>query len=413
MSTPLYFSDPACMAHDPREHSPGHPDTPERLIVLEHALAERDWLGWERRGAPAASEADLELVHTPAHVRAIRELCEAGGGAIDQDTFVGRPSWVAALHAAGGAREMTRALLAGEAPVAFCGVRPSGHHAESGRAMGFCLFNNIAVAAAAAIAEHGLERVLVIDWDVHHGNGTEEIFAGRSDVLFASLHQSPLYPGTGRLDYTGRGAGEGYTINLPVPPGTGEAEWMELFDSVVMAAASAYAPQLVLVSAGFDAHAADPLARMPAAHGELRDHGRRGCASFRAAAGSRSGWCSRGATTARCWRSRSARSCRCWPSEEEPPSALRRRRSGRGPLTERAIARLGRPVAARPERAARRAQIPWPGRNSLVNGGSPRRGLVEQLVAQHPGAEGGPVAGALPAERLAGFGRAPRRAGSA
>ena len=260
MSPPLYFSDPACMAHDPREHSPGHPDTPERLIVLERALGERDWLGWERRRAPAASAAELELVHTPGHVRSIRELCEAGGGAIDQDTFVGRPSWVAALHAAGGAREMTRALLDGEAEVGFCGVRPSGHHAESGRAMGFCLFNNVALAAAAAITQQGLERVLIIDWDVHHGNGTEEIFARRSDVLFASLHQSPLYPGTGPLEYAGEGPGEGYTINLPVPPGTGEAEWMELFDGVVLPAAGAFEPQLVLVSAGFDAHAADPLA---------------------------------------------------------------------------------------------------------------------------------------------------------
>ncbi len=260
MSRPLYFSHPACMEHDPREYSPGHPDTPERLIVLERELAERDWLGWERRPAPAAREGTLELVHDSAHVRAIRELCEAGGGAIDQDTFVGRASWVAALHAAGGAREMARVLLSGEASVAFCGVRPSGHHAESGRAMGFCLFNNVAVAAAAAIAEHGLQRVLIIDWDVHHGNGTEQIFARRADVLMVSLHQSPLYPGTGRLDYTGEGPGEGYTINLPVPPGTGEAEWMELFDRVVMPVAGAFDPQLVLVSAGFDAHAADPLA---------------------------------------------------------------------------------------------------------------------------------------------------------
>jgi acetoin utilization deacetylase AcuC-like enzyme len=260
VSGPLYFSDPSSLEHDPREFSPGHPDTPERLEVLERALAEQDWFGWERCQAPPATEAELELVHTRAHVVAIRELCEAGGGAIDPDTFVGRPSWVAALHAAGGAREMTRALLEGAGTVGFCGVRPSGHHAESGRAMGFCLFNNVAVAAAAAIAEFGLERVLVIDWDVHHGNGTEEIFALRSDVLFASLHQSPLYPGTGRLEDAGRGPGEGYTINLPVPPGTGEAEWMELFDRVLMPAAAAFEPQLVLVSAGFDAHAADPLA---------------------------------------------------------------------------------------------------------------------------------------------------------
>ncbi len=256
----VYYSHPACMAHDPREFSPGHPDTPERLIALERALAERDWLGWERREAPAATEEQLELAHSPAHVRAIRELCEAGGGAIDADTFVGAPSYTAALHAAGGACEMTRALLAGEAEVAFCGVRPSGHHAERDRAMGFCLFDNVAVAAAAAIAQHGRRRVFVLDWDVHHGNGTAEIFRRRRDVLFASLHQSPLYPGTGPLTDAGSGEGEGYTINLPVAPGTGEELWMELLERVVLPAAVAYEPELVLVSAGFDAHRADPLA---------------------------------------------------------------------------------------------------------------------------------------------------------
>jgi len=340
MSVPLYFSDPACMAHDPREHSPGHPDTPERLIVLEQALAERDWLGWERRAAPRASEAELELVHTASHVGRIRELCEAGGGEIDQDTFVGRPSWLAALHAAGGAREMTRALLAGEAEVAFCGVRPSGHHAESGRAMGFCLFNNVAVAAAAAIAEHGLERVLIVDWDVHHGNGTEEIFAGRSDVLFASLHQSPLYPGTGPLEDAGEGPGEGYTINLPVPPGTGEAEWMELFDRVLLVAADAYAPELVLVSAGFDAHAADPLAGC-----RLRTE------TFSIMAGrllelTREAGVPLGLVLEGGYNREVLAECVCailpvLAGEQEPPQALVTA-SGCGPLTERAIARHAR-----------------------------------------------------------------------
>ncbi len=336
MKTPLYYSHPACMEHDPREYSPGHPDTPERLIVLERELAGRDWLGWERREAPAAGEAALELVHDAGHVRAIRELCEAGGGAIDQDTFVGRPSWVAALHAAGGAREMTRALIAEETNVAFCGVRPSGHHAESGRAMGFCLFNNVAVAAAAAIAEHGLERVLVIDWDVHHGNGTEQIFARRADVLMVSLHQSPLYPGTGRLDYTGEGPGEGYTINLPVPPGTGEAEWMELFDQVVMPAAGAFAPQLVLVSAGFDAHAADPLAEcrlrtesFEIMAGRLRD--------FCAAASIPLGVVLEGGYDRTVLAEAVCAMLPVLADEAEPPAALVTA-SGCGPLTERAIA---------------------------------------------------------------------------
>jgi acetoin utilization deacetylase AcuC-like enzyme len=256
----LYFSHPACLEHDPRVHSPAHPDTPERLIALEGALRERDWLGWERREAPAVEVSQLELVHAPAHVRSISELCAAGGGAIDADTFVGAPSYRAALHAAGGACEMTRALLAGEAEVGFCGVRPSGHHAEAARAMGFCLFDNVAVAAAVAIAELGLRRVLILDWDVHHGNGTAEIFRTRDDVLFASIHQMPLYPGTGALEDVGSGAGEGYTINLPVPPGSREPLWLALLEQIVLPAAVAFAPELVLVSAGFDAHEADPLA---------------------------------------------------------------------------------------------------------------------------------------------------------
>ncbi len=256
----LYFGHPACLEHDPRVHSPGHPDTPERLIVLERALAERDWLGWERREAPAATEEQLELVHTRAHVERIRDLCAGGGGAIDPDTFVGEPSFRAALHAAGGACAMSGALLAGEARVGFCGVRPSGHHAEADRAMGFCLFNNIAVAAATAISELGVRRVFILDWDVHAGNGTAEIFRGRSDVLVASLHEHGLYPGTGPLSDAGSGAGEGYTINLPVPAGSREGLWTSLLRTVVLPAAAAFAPELVLVSCGFDAHVADPLA---------------------------------------------------------------------------------------------------------------------------------------------------------
>ncbi len=260
MSAGLYFSHPACLEHDPRLLSPGHPDTPERLLVLERALAERDWLGWERRAAPAASEAQLELVHGAGHVRAIRELCAAGGGMIDADTFVGEQSFRAALHAAGGACEMTRALLAGEARVGFCAVRPSGHHAEAERAMGFCLFNNVAVAAAGAIAQLGLQRVFILDWDVHHGNGTAEIFRRRADVLFASIHEAGLYPGTGMLGDTGSGPGEGYTINLPVPAGSEEAQWLSLIERHALPAAVAFQPELVLVSAGFDAHREDPLA---------------------------------------------------------------------------------------------------------------------------------------------------------
>ncbi len=260
MSAGLYFHHPACLEHDPRAHMPGHPDTPGRLETLERHLEEQGWLGWERREAPAAGEAELELVHSPHHVRGIRELCEAGGGKIDADTFAGETSYRAALHAAGGACAMARALLAGESAVGFCAVRPPGHHAERERAMGFCLFDSVAVAAELAIRELGVERVLILDWDVHHGNGTAEIFRRRREVLYASIHQSGIFPGSGPLSDAGSGEGEGYTINLPVPPGSEGELWTSLLDRVVLPAAAAFEPQLVLISAGFDAHAEDPLA---------------------------------------------------------------------------------------------------------------------------------------------------------
>jgi acetoin utilization deacetylase AcuC-like enzyme len=261
MSTGLYFHHPACLEHDPRAQMPAHPDTPERIVALEERLAQAQWLGWERCAAPLASEAQLELVHSARHVRAIRELCAGGGGEIDADTYVGEASYRAALHAAGGACAMTAALLAGEGAVGFCGVRPAGHHAEHDRAMGFCLFDNVAVAAELAIAELGARRVFVLDWDVHHGNGTGEIFRHRDDVMFVSIHQADgLFPGTGPLGDVGSGPGEGYTLNLPVPAGSGGELWLSLLEHIVLPAARAFEPDLILISAGFDAHRLDPLA---------------------------------------------------------------------------------------------------------------------------------------------------------
>ncbi len=273
--TGVYFTHSSSLEHDPRVLMPRHPDTPERMLALERMLAAEGALGWERREAPAIDEATLELVHSARLVREIEQLARAGGGAVDADTVVGEPSFRAALHAAGGACELARMLLAGETPLGFSMLRPSGHHAEPDRAMGFCLFDNVAVAAALAIAELGAERVFILDWDVHHGNGTAEAFRTRADVLFASIHQSPLYPGTGPLSDVGSGAGEGYTINLPVPPGSGEELWLSLLEHVVLPAARAFAPDLVLVSAGFDAHRADPLAGClleASSFGELARH---------------------------------------------------------------------------------------------------------------------------------------------
>ena len=257
---PLYFHHPECLEHDPRAHIPGHPDTPERLTAIQEALAGEEWLGWKRRLAPAAQEEQLELIHSPDHVRRIREISLAGGGAIDPDTAVGEASYRAALRAAGAACEMARVLLAGEASLGFCGVRPSGHHAEAGRAMGFCRFNNVAVAAELALRELGARRVLVFDWDVHHGNGTAEAFRRRDDVLFASIHQAGIYPGMGPLEDVGSGPGEGYTMNMPVPAGSDEELWLSLIEHVVLPAARAFDPEIILISAGFDAHREDPLA---------------------------------------------------------------------------------------------------------------------------------------------------------
>ncbi len=255
----LYFRHPSSLGHDPAASIPDHPDRPQRIEAIETALEARDWLGWERREAPAATEAELELVHPSSHIHAMRELAHAGGGPVDADTYVGPASYDAALHAAGGACAMVRSLLGGEARTGFCGLRPPGHHAEPERAMGFCLFNNVAVAAELAIRELGARRVLILDWDVHHGNGTEEAFRRRDDVLYASIHQSGLFPGTGAMADVGSGAGLGYTINAPVPKGSDEEVWLSLLEYVIVPAASEFGPDLVLISAGFDAHRDDPV----------------------------------------------------------------------------------------------------------------------------------------------------------
>jgi acetoin utilization deacetylase AcuC-like enzyme len=222
-------------------------------------MSERDWLGLELVEAPAATREQLERVHSEAHVDSIEAISAGGGGMIDVDTVASEGSWEAALHSAGGAGHATERLLS-DGGFAFCGLRPPGHHAERDQAMGFCLFNNVAVAAAHAIAECGAERVLVLDWDVHHGNGTEAIFYGSSEVLYASIHQSPLYPGTGAATDFGSGAGEGYTVNLPVPPGSGPDEFLAVTQHVVAPIAREWKPGLLCISAGYDAHRDDPLA---------------------------------------------------------------------------------------------------------------------------------------------------------
>jgi len=273
----LYFRHRSSLEH---ETGP-HPENAGRIRAIEAELERAGWPGLEPVEPPAAERAAIERVHDRDHVERIERFCAAGGGLIDADTVVVAASWEAALRAAGAAVAGAERVLAGEAEFAFCGMRPPGHHAESDRSMGFCLFNNAAIAAAHAIAACDVERVLILDWDVHHGNGTAEIFAAAGDVLYASIHQSPLYPGTGRADEVGAGAGEGMTINLPVPPGTGGEVFRSLVQHVVVPAGRALAPGLIVISAGYDAHADDPLAGCllrTADYGELtatvRDLGR-------------------------------------------------------------------------------------------------------------------------------------------
>ena len=364
---------PSAEAHDPGRLIPGHPDTAERILACRGALTAAERTGrlaalrWIR--APAARDEELALVHGEEHIRRIERLAGQGAGRIDPETAVSAATVEAARHAAGAAcalvdevagvpdgrgmaltrpaghhaepdqamgfclfnnvaiaaeraiarhgirrvmiidwdvhygngtaeafRRRDDVLVAGihqqglypggggladtgsgpgrgftvnvpvppgsdEAPTGFVGTRPPGHHCEVARPMGFCLFNNVAIAAQHAREAHGVERVAVFDWDVHHGNGTNDIFHTRNDVLYISIHQSPLYPGSGPLRDVGSGDGEGYTINLPVPPGAGEPIWLSLVEHLVTPILRSFEPGLILVSAGFDAHRADPLAQ--------------------------------------------------------------------------------------------------------------------------------------------------------
>jgi acetoin utilization deacetylase AcuC-like enzyme len=257
MASPILLRHPSSLEHE----TGAHPESPRRIVAIERALEQRDWLGWDVRLSPAASRAAIEAVHPAAHVDRIEALAARGGGMIDMDTTVSAGSFQAAVHAAGGAVALVDALLGPEAPAVGASLhRPPGHHATAGRAMGFCLLNNVAIAAQRALDAGGARRVLVVDWDVHHGNGTNDIFFERADVLFCSIHQWPLYPGTGRESDVGAGPGVGCTVNLPVPGGSGDAVFVSLLEHVVRPLALAYAPDLVLVSAGYDAHADDPLA---------------------------------------------------------------------------------------------------------------------------------------------------------
>ncbi|HEX5620946.1 MAG TPA: histone deacetylase [Solirubrobacteraceae bacterium] len=252
----LWLRHDSSLAHD----IPGHPERPERIRALEAEMARAGWFGASLVEAPSVAREHLLAVHPETYVAEIESLCARGGGFLDADTACVSSTWEAALRAAGGAVALVDALLGGTAGAGVSALRPPGHHAERERAMGFCFFGNVAVACERARAAHGVERVLVLDWDVHHGNGTEAIFAEDPGVLFVSIHEWPLYPGTGPASFVGSGAGEGFTVNLPVPSGSGDGVYGSLVEHVVVPLVRRWEPQLVLVSAGFDAHRADPLA---------------------------------------------------------------------------------------------------------------------------------------------------------
>jgi acetoin utilization deacetylase AcuC-like enzyme len=256
MSTGVVL-DERYMQHDPGR---GHPERPDRIgVLLPSVLAEPGVVRLEPRAATAE---EIMLVHDERHFAAVAHTRGMSRYAFDADTPVSERSFDTACLAAGGLLAVIDAVMAGELRNGFALVRPPGHHAERDRAMGFCLFNNVAIGAAYARQRYGLERVLVMDWDVHHGNGTQHSFARDPGVLYLSTHRYPFYPGTGALDEIGAGAGAGFTVNLPFPGGFGDAEYAEAFETVVEPIARQYAPQIILISAGFDPHRRDPLGGM-------------------------------------------------------------------------------------------------------------------------------------------------------
>jgi acetoin utilization deacetylase AcuC-like enzyme len=253
----LLLTDPLFLKHEP---GPRHPESPARLRSILSLLKDTPVAGTQAGQVRPATEQELASVHTP-------ELCDylsrlAGKQAeIDPDTYTSEDSYDAAVLAAGAAVQAVEEVVAGRARNAFALVRPPGHHAEPGRAMGFCLFNNVAIAAEAA-RRQGLDRVLVLDWDVHHGNGTQWAFWQRRDVLYQSVHQYPYYPGTGAPHEVGVGAGEGFTVNCGIPGAATDKDYQAIFEELFLPIAEAFKPQLVLVSAGFDAHQEDQIGGM-------------------------------------------------------------------------------------------------------------------------------------------------------
>jgi acetoin utilization deacetylase AcuC-like enzyme len=251
-----YVFDPLYLEHD----LPGHPENRTRLDTILQALRDEGLLPRLTLLQPRpVSRALLERVHQPGYVTAVQAMAARGGGYLDPDTYVTPRSFEAALLAAGGVVELVHAVLDGRADNGIALIRPPGHHATPARGMGFCLFNNVALGAQAAL-ERGLTRILIVDWDVHHGNGTQEIFYRSPQVLYFSTHQYPHYPGTGHWREVGEGPGRGFTVNVPLPAGVGDQGFARIFAELLTPLARRFQPEVILVSAGYDAHWSDPLA---------------------------------------------------------------------------------------------------------------------------------------------------------
>ena len=254
--TTLLFHHDSSARHDTGQ---GHPERPDRIRAVMEALSADAFAGLDRREAPQAEPGQLSRAHSAAFVEALLNAVPAEGRVrVDPDTVMSADSGEASLRAAGAMVAAVDAVMAGDADNAFCAVRPPGHHAEAERSMGFCLFNNVAVGALHAREELGADRVAVVDFDVHHGNGTQAMFEADPSLFFASTHEFPLYPGTGRAEETGCGN----VVNVPLRPGSGSAEFRAGMERGVFPALKAFAPDLILVSAGFDAHERDPLATL-------------------------------------------------------------------------------------------------------------------------------------------------------
>jgi acetoin utilization deacetylase AcuC-like enzyme len=269
MNTVAFVYHPDYLLHVPPFE---HPESPERLAAITGHLAAT---GLQERMVPVTPEyadnADIALVHDPEYLRKLETACRRGDLTLDaEDTYLSRNSYAIAFLSAGGAIAGADAVITGKARRAFCAIRPPGHHADNGTGRGFCLLNNVAIATRYLQARRGVSRAFIVDWDVHHGNGTQQIFLEDPSVYFFSIHEHPsfLYPGTGRRWETGKGAGEGTTLNAPMAPGAGDAEYRMAFEQMLRPAIEAFRPEILLVSAGFDAHRDDPLADM-----QLTDEG--------------------------------------------------------------------------------------------------------------------------------------------